>query len=143
MCRAARCYYPISPERYPYHITLEVIVSNAKEIRMRDGKHVSVLIMGPDHDFSLGMSFFKVPDCFRALKERVTSIGHRCHFARFKQLFHKNQILYICRRRQIPLFLLSVLNTQLSRASLQTFEPSNLRSPHKFPRGAMRAYTRK
>jgi hypothetical protein len=44
----------MSPERPKNSITLEEIVSNAKKIMMRDGKHVPVLIMEADNKVVAG-----------------------------------------------------------------------------------------
>jgi hypothetical protein len=44
----------MSPERPNNPVTLEEIVSNAKEIMMRDGKHVPVLIMEADNKIVAG-----------------------------------------------------------------------------------------
>src|SRR5918996_2946281 len=35
----------MSPERNQYHITIEEIISNAKEVMLREGKHIPVLIV--------------------------------------------------------------------------------------------------
>ena len=40
--------------------------------------------------FSLGMSCFKIPDSVCNVTQRETAIDDRCHFAGFKQLFHKH-----------------------------------------------------
>lgn len=44
----------MSPERNQNPITLEEIISNAKEIMVRDGKHVPVLIMEADNKVVAG-----------------------------------------------------------------------------------------
>ena len=57
----------MSPERPQSPITLEEIVSNAKEIMMRDGKHVPVLIIEADHKVVAG----QIPDMPPTHGERV------------------------------------------------------------------------
>jgi hypothetical protein len=44
----------MSPERDQNPITLEEIISNAKEIMLRDGTHVPVLIMEADNKLAAG-----------------------------------------------------------------------------------------
>ena len=44
----------MSPERGQEHITLEEIISNAREIMFRDGNHVPVLIMEADNKLMAG-----------------------------------------------------------------------------------------
>jgi hypothetical protein len=57
----------MSPERPQKPITLEEIISNAKEIMMRDGKHVPVLIMEADNKVVAG----QIPDMPPTHGERV------------------------------------------------------------------------
>jgi hypothetical protein len=54
-----------------------------------------VVLCHGDDDFSLGVSFFKVPDRIYNLAQRVTSIDNRFYLAGFKQLLHNNQILFV------------------------------------------------
>jgi hypothetical protein len=57
----------MSPERSQPPITLEEIISNAKEIMMREGKHVPVLIMEADNKVVAG----QIPDMPPTHGERV------------------------------------------------------------------------
>ncbi len=56
-----------SPEREHDHITLEEIISNAKEIMLRDGKHVPILIMEASKNLVVG----QIPDMPVTHGERV------------------------------------------------------------------------
>src|SRR5688572_28180073 len=57
----------MSPERPWNQITIEEIISNAKEIMLRDGKHVPVLIMEADNKLVAG----QIPDMPATHGERV------------------------------------------------------------------------
>ena len=57
----------MSPERAQNPITLEEIISNAKEIMLRDGKHVPVLIIEADNKLVAG----QIPDMPATHGERV------------------------------------------------------------------------
>ena len=57
----------MSPEQEQNPITLEEIISNAKEIMLRDGNHVPVLIMEADNKFVVG----QIPDMPPTHGERV------------------------------------------------------------------------
>jgi hypothetical protein len=57
----------MTPERPQPPITLEEVVSNAKEIMMREGKHIPVLIMEADHKVVAG----QIPDMPPTHGERV------------------------------------------------------------------------
>ena len=46
-------------------------------------------------DFSLNVSFFKIPKSVSRLTERIAPIDHRRDLASFKQLFHEDQILLV------------------------------------------------
>jgi hypothetical protein len=52
------CLTAMSPERDQIPITIEEVISNAKEIMLRDGKHVPVLIMEVDNKIVAG----QIPD---------------------------------------------------------------------------------
>ena len=56
---------------------------------------VPIAVFHSDDDFSLGVSFFKIPKRVRNLTQRVTSIYHRFHFAGFDKLCQENQILLV------------------------------------------------
>ena len=45
--------------------------------------------------FSSGMSFSIIPESFRDLAQRVTSIDNRYYFAGFNKLHQKNQIFLV------------------------------------------------
>ena len=57
----------MSPERDQYRISFEEIISNAKEIMLRDGKHVPVLIMEASKNLVVG----QIPDMPATHGERV------------------------------------------------------------------------
>jgi hypothetical protein len=57
----------MSPERGQYHITLEEIISNAKEIMFREGKHIPVLIVEGGRSMVAG----QIPDMPPTHGERV------------------------------------------------------------------------
>lgn len=57
----------MSPERNQTPITIEQIISNAKEIMLRDGKHMPVVILDADHKISAG----QIPDMPPTHGERV------------------------------------------------------------------------
>ena len=57
----------MSPERDQNPVTIEEIISNAKEIMLRDGKHVPVLIMEADNKLAAG----QIPDMPPTHGERV------------------------------------------------------------------------
>jgi hypothetical protein len=57
----------MSPESNQNPITLEEIISNAKEIMLRDGNHVPVLIMEADNKLVAG----QIPDMPPTHGERV------------------------------------------------------------------------
>ncbi len=48
-----------------------------------------------DDDFSLGVSFFEIPESFWDLTQLVTSIDDRRYFAGFKKLFHEAHVLLV------------------------------------------------
>ena len=48
-----------------------------------------------DHDFSSGVSCFKIPDRFGGLAQWIPSIDNRYDLACFKQLFQKSQIFLV------------------------------------------------
>ena len=58
-----------------------------------------------DDDFSSGVSFFKIPESFGDLAQRVASIDNRYYFARFEKLLQKKQILLVHPRHHEPHFL--------------------------------------
>src|SRR5687768_7435798 len=57
----------MSPEREQNSVTIEEIISNAKEIMLRDGKHVPVLIVEADRKVAAG----QIPDMPPTHGERV------------------------------------------------------------------------
>ena len=57
----------MSPERGQYKISIEEIISNAKEIRLREGKHVPVLIVEGGKSLVAG----QIPDMPPTHDERV------------------------------------------------------------------------
>ena len=57
----------MSPERSQYQVSFEEIISNAKEIMLRDGKHVPVLIMEASKNLVVG----QIPDMPATHGERV------------------------------------------------------------------------
>src|SRR3972149_10346685 len=57
----------MSPERDQYRISFEKIISNAKGIMLRDGKHVPVLIMEASKNLVVG----QIPDMPATHGERV------------------------------------------------------------------------
>ena len=48
------------------------------------------------HDFSLGVSCFKIPDSISDLTQWITSIDDRHYFAGFKKFLDKKQIFFVC-----------------------------------------------
>ena len=44
--------------------------------------------------FSLGMSFFQIPDSFRDLTQRVAPVDNRSYFAGFQEPLHGYQVLF-------------------------------------------------
>jgi hypothetical protein len=69
------CYAAItamSPERDQNPITIEEIISNAKEIMLRDGTHVPVLILEADNKLLAG----QIPDMPATHGERVELMHH-------------------------------------------------------------------
>src|SRR5688572_9487942 len=51
----------MSPERDPSPITLEEIVSNAKEVMLREGTHIPVLIVEADNKLVAGQISYMPP----------------------------------------------------------------------------------
>src|SRR6266487_2586094 len=57
----------MSPEQEQEHITLEEIISNAKEIMLRDGQHLPTLIVEASKNLMIG----RIPDMPPTHGERV------------------------------------------------------------------------
>jgi hypothetical protein len=61
----------MSPERDQHHITFEKIILNAKEIMLRDGNHVPILVVEGSKSLVAG----QIPDMLETHGERIELIS--------------------------------------------------------------------
>ena len=82
----------MSPERDQNHISIEEIISNAKEIMLRDGNHVPMLIVQGGKSLVAG----QIPDLPETHKERVElmrSLGQAA--AKIGRVDHLQQVFMV------------------------------------------------